>query len=87
MKCFVWDWDDTLLDIRAYYRHSMNGDYIRHQMTQQELELDMPNYQYFVDLVYYLVEKGVRVGIGQLFNELTVLFVLSYGPYFRHEPK
>ena len=63
MQLWVWDWDDTLLDIRAY-RHSMNGDYIRYQMTQQELELDIPNYRYFVDLVYYLVEKGVRVGIA-----------------------
>ena len=64
MQMWVWDWDDTLLDTRAYYRHSMNGDYIRYQMTQQELVLDMPNYQYFVDIVYYLVEKGVRVGIA-----------------------
>jgi FMN phosphatase YigB (HAD superfamily) len=64
MQMWVWDWDDTLLDTRAYYRHSMNGDYIRYHMTKEELELDMPNYQYFVDLVYYLVEKGVRVGIA-----------------------
>ena len=64
MQMWVWDWDDTLIDTRAYYRHSMNSDYIKYHMTQEELDLDLPNYQYFKDLVYYLVKKGVRVGIA-----------------------
>lgn len=75
MQLWVWDWDDTLLDTRAYYRHSMNGDYIRYHMTTQELELDFPNYQYFKDLVYYLVKKGIRVGIASFG---TYSIILSY---------
>ena len=64
MQMWVWDWDDTLIDTRAYYRHSMSDDYIKHHLTEEELKLDVPNYQYFKDLVYYLVHKGVRVGIA-----------------------
>ena len=29
MQMWVWDWDDKLLNTRAYFRHSMNDDYIR----------------------------------------------------------
>lgn len=75
MQMWVWDWDDTLIDTRAYYRHSMNGDYIRYQMSEEELELDFPNYQYFKDLVYYLVKKGVRVGIASFG---TYSIILAY---------
>ena len=63
MQLWLWDWDDTLLDTRAYHRHSMNSNYIEYHLTDEELLLDIPNYQYFKDLVYYLVEKGIRVGI------------------------
>lgn len=63
IKLWVWDWDDTLIDVSAYVRHYMNRNTIL-KLSDQELEFDIPNYKYFKDLVEYLVSSGRRVGFA-----------------------
>jgi hypothetical protein len=63
VKLWVWDWDDTLIDIGAYVRHSMDRETIL-ALTDTELEFDVPNWLYFRNLVNYLVSSGRRVGIA-----------------------
>lgn len=60
---WVWDFDDTLIDIAAYTRHYMDRETIL-SLSAEELEFDIPNYKYFKSLVYYLVTSGKRVGIA-----------------------
>lgn len=63
VKLWIWDWDDTLIDIDAYKRHYMDKNTISN-LTDAELENDVPNYKYFGNLVEYLVKNGKRVGIA-----------------------
>lgn len=60
---FVWDFDDTLIDTRAYYTRSMKPDDIRRR-TDAELVQDIPGVDYFRALCNYLVCKGKRLGIA-----------------------
>ena len=64
IELYVWDWDDTLIDINAYYRHSMNPNYIINTLPESEFFRDFPHHQYFKDLVLYLIKNGKRVGIA-----------------------
>lgn len=63
IKLWIWDWDDTLIDVGAYIRHSMDRDTIL-SLTDDELEFDVPNWLYFRNLVNYLFSSGRRVGIA-----------------------
>jgi len=63
VKLWVWDWDDTLIDVGAYIRHKMDRDTIL-SLSNKELEFDVPNYVYFKSIVEYLVSTGRRVGIA-----------------------
>lgn len=64
MGLWVWDFDDTLIDLNAYKRHNMDPDIIRQYLTDAELTIDIPNWGYFKKLVQYLVATGKRVGIA-----------------------
>lgn len=64
MGLWVWDFDDTLIDTRAYKRHSMEPNIIRDHLSEAELTADIPNWGYFKKLVQYLVATGKRVGIA-----------------------
>jgi hypothetical protein len=64
MQLWVWDFDDTLIDIRAYKRHNMDPSVIRDHLSDAELTADIPNWGYFKKLVQYLVATGKRVGIA-----------------------
>jgi hypothetical protein len=64
MDLWVWDFDNTLIDIEAYKRHNMDPDIIRKHLTDAELDADIPNWGYFKKLVEYLVSTGKRVGIA-----------------------
>lgn len=64
MNLWVWDFDDTLIDTRAYKRHSMEPNIIRGHLSDAELTTDIPNWGYFKKLVQYLVATGKRVGIA-----------------------
>ena len=68
---WVWDWDDTIIDTSAYVRHSMSRDSIMN-LTNQELGVDVPYWQFFRDLVIYLVQNGRRVGIAS-FGTYTII--------------
>ena len=63
IKLWVWDWDDTLIDVNAYIRHHMDRNTIL-KLSDQELEFDVPNHKYFKYLVEYLVSSGRRVGFA-----------------------
>ena len=66
MEIYIWDWDNTLIDINAYYRHSMNPSYITNpdRYTDKELNRDFPHHKYFKTLVLYLIKNGKGVGIA-----------------------
>lgn len=64
MQLWVWDFDDTLIDSRAYKRHNMDPSIIREHLSDAELTADIPNWGYFKKLVQYLVATGKRVGIA-----------------------
>jgi hypothetical protein len=63
VKLWIWDWDDTLIDLDAYNRHYMDKNTISN-LTDAELENDVPNYKYFRYLIEYLLKNGRRVGIA-----------------------
>jgi hypothetical protein len=71
VKLWIWDWDDTLINISAYMTHSMNRDYIL-SLSDKELEKDIPNWVYFKNLCEYLVSSGRRVGIAS-FGTYTII--------------
>lgn len=62
-KLWIWDFDDTLIDTTTYYRKSMKPEDIL-KRSDEELDIDFPNWLYFRDLVFFLVSRGVRVGIA-----------------------
>ena len=68
---WVWDWDDTLIDTSAYVRHSMSRPAIMN-LSDRELGEDVPYWQFFRDLVVYLVQNGRRVGIAS-FGTYTII--------------
>jgi len=68
---WVWDWDDTLIDTSAYVRHSMSRDWIMN-LSDRELSEDVPYWQFFRDLVIYLVQNGRRVGMAS-FGTYTII--------------
>jgi FMN phosphatase YigB (HAD superfamily) len=68
---WVWDWDDTLIDTSAYVRHSMSRPSIM-GLSDRELGIDFPYWQFFRDLVIYLVQNGRRVGIAS-FGTYTII--------------
>lgn len=68
---WVWDWDDTLIDTSAYIRHSMSRDNIMN-LSDRALGEDVPYWQFFRDLVVYLVQNGRRVGIAS-FGTYTII--------------
>lgn len=60
----IWDFDNTLIDTRAYLLHSMEPDYIREKLTDEQLKWDFPHWEFFRDVVIDLVNKGKYVGIA-----------------------
>lgn len=60
----IWDFDNTLIDTRAYSLHSMSPDFIREEMTTQQLEWDFPHWKFFRQTVIDLVNSGKYVGIA-----------------------
>jgi len=68
---WIWDWDDTLIDTSAYVRHSMSSDTIMN-LSDRDLSIDFPYWQFFRDLIIYLVQNGRRVGIAS-FGTYTII--------------
>lgn len=62
-KLWVWDFDDCIIDTATYYNKSMNPSNIL-KRTKEELTIDIPNWEYFRDLVLLLVSRGIRVSIA-----------------------
>ncbi len=62
-KLWIWDFDDTLIDTTTYYKNSMETEDIINR-TNEELDIEIPNWRYFVSIVNYLVSRGIRVGIA-----------------------
>lgn len=59
----IWDFDNTLIDTKAYLIHSMEPDFIR-GMTDEQLTYDIPYWQFFYNTVFDLIKKGKNVGIA-----------------------
>jgi len=62
-KLWVWDFDDTLIDTKYYYKSNMNPEAIRYR-TDIELTNEVPQWRYFKKLVSYLVQNGKYVAIA-----------------------
>jgi hypothetical protein len=62
-KLWVWDFDDTLIDTKYYYKSDMGPDAIRNR-TDQQLTNEVPQWRYFKNLVTYLVQNGKYVAIA-----------------------
>jgi hypothetical protein len=60
---FIWDFDDTLIDTRAYYIRKMDRDSIL-KLSDTELIQDIPGTLYFRQLCNDLVSGGKRVAIA-----------------------
>ena len=62
-KLWVWDWDDTLINIDAYMLSTMDTNEILRK-TDDVLDKEVPTWKYFRRLVEYLVSHGVYVAIA-----------------------
>jgi hypothetical protein len=62
-KLWVWDFDDTLIDTKYYYKSNMNQESIRNR-TDTELTNEIPQWRYFKRLIEYLVKNGKYVAIA-----------------------
>ena len=62
-KLWVWDFDDTLIDTKYYYKSNMDPDAIRCR-TDQQLTNEVPQWRYFKNLVSYLVQSGKYIAIA-----------------------
>ena len=62
-KLWVWDFDDTLIDTKYYYKASMDPADIRNR-TDTELTNEVPQWRYFKRLIEYLVKHGKYVAIA-----------------------
>ena len=62
-KLWVWDFDDTLIDTKYYYKSNMDPNAIRAR-TDIELSNEIPQWKYFKRLVEYLVQNGNYVAIA-----------------------
>lgn len=59
---WLWDFDDTLIDTFTYYIKNMEPLNIL-QRNIYELEQDIPSWKYFKELILYLVQNNIKVGI------------------------
>lgn len=62
-KLWVWDFDDTLIDTATYYSSNMNPSVILDR-TDSQLDVEVPQWRYFRQLVEFLVGNGRYVGIA-----------------------
>jgi len=62
-KLWVWDFDDTLIDTKYYYKSNMEPEAILNR-TDAELTKEVPQWRYFKRLVNYLVKHGKYIGIA-----------------------
>ena len=62
-KLWVWDFDDTLIDTKYYYKSNMDPDAIRRR-TDKDLSNEVPQWKYFKRLVTYLVQNGKYIAIA-----------------------
>jgi hypothetical protein len=62
-KLWVWDFDDTLIDTATYYSQNMSPNTIL-ERTDAQLDIEVPQWRYFRQLVEYLVGNGRYVGIA-----------------------
>ena len=62
-RLWVWDFDDTLIDTKYYYKSNMEPEAIR-KRTDTELTREVPQWRYFKSLVNYIVKHGIYVGIA-----------------------
>ena len=62
-KLWVWDFDDTLIDTKYYYKSNMDPDVIRAR-TDTDLSNEIPQWRYFKRLVEYLIQNGKYVAIA-----------------------
>ena len=62
-KLWVWDFDDTLINIETYVRRDMKPNTIRN-LLDSDLDVDFPQWRYFKRLIDFLVTHGKYVGIA-----------------------
>ena len=62
-KLWVWDFDDTLIDTKYYYKSNMDPIAIR-ERTDAQLTNEVPHWRYFKRLVEYLITHGKYVAIA-----------------------
>ena len=63
ISLIVFDFDDTLIHIDSYSKHSMEPEYIK-KLTDDELERDFPHYKYFRYFIINCTDNGIRVAIA-----------------------
>jgi hypothetical protein len=62
-KLWVWDFDDTLINTETYLRRDMKTNTIR-KLRDCDLDVDFPQWRYFIRLIDFLVTHGKYVGIA-----------------------
>lgn len=62
-KLWIWDFDDTLIDGDTYIKKNMSPDAIINR-SDNELDLEIPQWRYFKQLVEFLILHGKYVGIA-----------------------
>lgn len=73
-KLWVWDFDDTLIDVGTYLVKNMQPDAIA-ERSDAELDKEVPQWRYFRQLVEFLVGHGRYVSIAS-FGTLEI--ILAY---------
>jgi hypothetical protein len=68
---WIWDFDDTIITTEAYLKHNMDDTTISN-LTDDELQEDVPHYKYFKEIVKYLYIKGRKIGIAS-FGVYTII--------------
>lgn len=84
-KLWIWDWDDTLINVDAYMLSRMDPDEILNK-SDSTLDTEVPSWRYFRKLIEYLVGHGVYVAIASFGTyEIIQAYmnrILGYGQKF-----
>ena len=84
-KLWVWDFDDTIIDTATYLKKDMTPEAIL-KRSDTELDIEIPQWQYFQKLTEFLVMNGRYVGIAS-FGTLEIIQaymhrIMGYNQHF-----
>ncbi len=84
-KLWVWDFDDTIIDTTTYLKKDMTPDEIL-KRSDNELDIEIPQWRYFQKLTEFLVMNGRYVGIAS-FGTLEIIQaymhrIMGYNQHF-----